>query len=77
MHLLVSAVAIFCETPLNYTTRGYYKLVEYQRLYSFLHHFTRPVNMAEKSKFPFWSKNRLAKPFTYRKMATNILKSFT
>ena len=50
MHLRVSALTIFRETPLNYTTLGYYKLVEYQLLYSLLHHLPWLANMVEKSK---------------------------
>ena len=51
MHVLVSALAIFRETVLSYTTHGYYKLVEYQLLYLVVHHLPSPVNMLEKSKF--------------------------
>ena len=36
-------------TQLNYL--GYYKLVEYQLLYSFIHHLLWRVNMVENSKF--------------------------
>jgi len=57
MHVRVSATAIFWETPLNWTTIGYYKLVECQRLYSFLHHLPRPVNMVENSIFPLWERS--------------------
>ena len=48
LHLLVSVPAIFRETPLSYTTRGYYKLVEYQLLYSFVYHLPCAVNMLAK-----------------------------
>jgi len=50
MHLRVSALTIFRETLLSYTTRAYYKVVEYQLLYLFLYHLPSPVNMVEKSK---------------------------
>ena len=38
MHVRVSALAIFRQTPLSYSTILYYKLVEYQLPYSLLHH---------------------------------------
>ena len=39
---------IFWETPLNWSALGYCKLVEFQRLYSFLPRLTCPVYMVEK-----------------------------
>ena len=51
MHLRVSALAISRETLLSDTTAGYYKLVEYQLPYSFLHHLPWPANMVENPKF--------------------------
>ena len=52
MHVRVSAVAIFCETPLSNSTHGYYKLVEYQLLYSFVPHLPGPLNMVAKIELP-------------------------
>ena len=37
-HVRASAMAIFRETPLNYTTTEYYNLVLHQPLWLFLHH---------------------------------------
>ena len=54
-HVRVSPLGIFWETPLNESTNGYYKLVEYHLLYSFLYYVTWPANMVEKSKIaPLW-----------------------
>ena len=54
MHLRVSALAIFRETPLSCCTHGYYKLVEYQLLYTFVHHLPGPVNMVKISIFSLY-----------------------
>ncbi len=54
MHLRVSAWAIFDETPSNESNIGYYKLIEYQLQYAFLHHLPWPVNMVEIFKCPLW-----------------------
>ena len=57
MLLCVSALIIFCETPLNWTTRGYYRLIQFQLLYSFLHHMPWPVNRVENTKIPLWERS--------------------
>ena len=54
MHVLESGVAIFGETSLNWTTPGYCRLIEFQLSYSFLHHFSWPVNMANFTIFALW-----------------------
>ena len=54
MHLRVSGLAIFWDIPLKWTTLGYYQMVEYQLLYTFLHLLPWPVNMVEKSKIPIF-----------------------
>ena len=58
MHLRVSALVIFWETPLNWSTIGYYKLVQCQLLHSFVHHLQWPANMVEKSILPWlWERS--------------------
>ena len=54
MHLRVSALAIFWETPLNWSTTWYNKLLECQLLYALLHYLSRPVNMVANSILPLW-----------------------
>ena len=53
MHLRVSALLIFRETPPNWSTVGYHKLVEFQLRYSFLSYLPWPINMVENMKFPW------------------------
>ena len=53
MHVRISAKAIFWETPLKWSTLAYYKLVEYQLMYSFLHYLRWPVNMLENRYFHY------------------------
>ncbi len=52
MHVLESGVIIFAETPLNWSTIEYYKLMQLQLLCSFVSQKNSPLNMAINRDIP-------------------------
>ena len=71
IHLRENPLVISGETPLNWSTHRYYKLMEFQIQCSFLHYVTPHVNMAKKK----WISRSIIGFYEFSKFSKKIEKN--